>query len=441
MNASDHRLLNDLQVYLQAVIDKGLEWASRHRVDPASYPELEQTSGFAATCFQYIELVDNAYLYQKQLAAGDLSVGIDKQNYLAMPLKELQANLRHLTWQAQQVAKGDFSQRVHFMGDFADSFNAMILALNEQETLQQERSQLQEQLFQSQKLEAVGRLAAGMAHEINTPAHFIGINLDFIQQAFTDVISFTEQVQLLIQAAQDNDLEIPSKIQALEETLAAIDWDYLSEEVPKALNQSQGGIARVAAIINTLKEFSRPVPLGKTLVDLNQLIAETVAVSASEWNRVAEITAALDPHLPFLPLLEEPMRQVLFNLLVNSAQAIEDQQHQTGTTSKGTITVQSRRGDAELVEIAIRDSGVGISDAVINKIFDPFFTTKEVGRGTGQGLTVVHDIIVNKHGGSLQVASESGVGTTFFIKLPCAYVAVPGINQDESLIVESWGGA
>ncbi len=418
MNASDHRLLNDLQLYLQAVTEKGVEWACRHRIDPASYPDLAQTSGFAATCFQYIELVNNAYLYQKQLAAGDLSVGMDKQNYLAMPLKELQANLRHLTWQAQQVAKGDFSQRVHFMGEFADSFNAMILALNEQEILRQERSQLQEQLFQSQKLEAVGRLAAGMAHEINTPAHFIGVNLDFIEQAFSDILSFTEQVQRLIQAAQGNDLEIVSKIQAIEDKLAAIDWDYLSEEVPKALSQSQGGIARVAAIINTLKEFSRPVPLGKMLVDLNQLIAETVAVSASEWNRVAEITASLDPHLPFLPLLEEPMRQALFNLVVNSAQAIEDQQHQTGVAAKGSITVQSRRGDAGCFEIVVRDSGVGISDAVINKIFDPFFTTKEVGRGTGQGLTVVHDIIVNKHGGSLQVSSEPGVGTTFLIRLP-----------------------
>jgi len=420
MNVSDHRLLNDLQVYLQAVADKGIEWANRHRVDPASYPELEQTSEFASTCFQYIELVNNAYLYQKQIAAGNLTATIDKHNYLAMPLKELQANLRHLTWQAQQVAKGDFSQRVHFMGDFADSFNAMIMALNDQETLRQERSQLQEQLFQSQKLEAVGRLAAGMAHEINTPAHFIGINLDFIEQAFSDILSFTEQVQRLIQAAQGNDLEIVSKIQALEDKLAAIDWAYLSEEVPKALSQSQGGIARVAAIINTLKEFSHPVPLGKSLVDLNQLIVETVAVSASEWNRVAEITAALDPQVPFLPLLEEPMRQALFNLVVNSAQAIEDQQHQTGTTSKGAITVQSRRGDAGFVEVIVKDSGVGISDAVINKIFDPFFTTKEVGRGTGQGLTVVHDIIVNKHGGSLQVTSEPGVGTTFFIRLPGA---------------------
>jgi signal transduction histidine kinase len=199
-----------------------------------------------------------------------------------------------------------------------------------------------------------------------------------------------------------------------------MDVEYLSQEIPKAIQQSLDGVERVANIVRAMKEFSHPGSGEKTSIDLNHAIESTITVAKNEWKYVADVVSEFDPQLPPVSCLPGEFNQVILNILVNAAHAIAVVVGDAAG-QKGTIRVMTRR-DGAWAEVRISDTGPGIPEAIQNRVFDPFFTTKKVGKGTGQGLAIAHNVIVEKHGGSITFESEVGKGTTFIIRLPIEIV-------------------
>jgi PAS domain S-box-containing protein len=266
----------------------------------------------------------------------------------------------------------------------------------------EDRDRLEDNLRQAQKLEAIGQLAAGIAHEINTPTQYVGDNLRFLKESFGELDSLLAQL-VKVGGAPAGKL------------LGDADFDYLKEEIPRALNQSLEGVDRVAKIVRAMKEFSHPAR-EKTATDLNRAIQSTITVASNEWKYVAEVEMDLDANLPQVHCSPAEFNQVVLNMIVNAAHAIGDVVGDGGK-GKGKIKVKTRPdGDWAVVEIS--DSGCGMPPHIQQRIFDPFFTTKEVGKGTGQGLAIAHNVVVDKHGGTIKVASSPGKGTTFIIRLP-----------------------
>ena len=280
-----------------------------------------------------------------------------------------------------------------------------------------ERNLLREQLLQAQKLESVGQLAAGIAHEINTPTQYIGDNVRFLKDAFGDLKGLLTNCDRLLSAAR-NDTLTRETVQAIGEAIDRADAGYLLEEIPKAIDQTLDGVTRVSTLVSAMKEFSHPGTKEKVPLDLNHAIESTIIVARSEWKYVAELETDFDPSLPMIPCLPGEFNQVILNLIVNAAHAIADVA-QKGGPEKGLISVQTR-DTADSVEVRIRDTGTGIPEEVRSRIFDPFFTTKEIGKGTGQGLAIARSVVVDKHNGSIQVETEDGKGTTFIVRLPHA---------------------
>jgi len=264
-----------------------------------------------------------------------------------------------------------------------------------------EVKQLQSQLAQAQKLESVGQLAAGVAHEINTPIQYVGDNAKFLEDAFRE----------LIRASAAREGSTPSNA----DHESARDLEYLRKEVPVAITEMQEGLGQVARIVRAMKEFSHPGPIDMAAVDINQAIESTVLVSKHEWKFVADLTTDLDPALPPVPCVAGELNQVVLNLIVNAAHAIGDAVKDSGR--KGRIHVSTRQLDWA-AEIRVADTGTGIPESIQSRVFDPFFTTKPVGKGTGQGLAIAHTVIVQKHKGKLRFETEPGRGTTFVIELP-----------------------
>ncbi|KAF5029718.1 Sensor protein ZraS [anaerobic digester metagenome] len=193
------------------------------------------------------------------------------------------------------------------------------------------------------------------------------------------------------------------------------DADFLLEEAPHALEQSVEGVGRVTAIVSAMKKFSHPGGEEKTAVDVNAAVENTVIVAKNEWKYVADVDLELDRTLPPVMCLPGDFNQVLLNILVNAAHAVGEKVR--GTTDKGRIVIRTE-ADGDFLKLSVTDTGMGISEANRPKIFDPFFTTKEVGKGTGQGLAITHNIVVAKHGGSIDFESEPGKGTTFIVRVP-----------------------
>ena len=275
-----------------------------------------------------------------------------------------------------------------------------------------QRRALEAQLRQAQKLESIGQLAAGIAHEINTPTQYVGDNTRFLQDTFTELLPLFHALRQTLAEAG------PLSAGLLETTRSAIaqaDLDYLEAEIPVAIAQSLEGIERVSKIVRAMKNFSHPGSTEKVATDLNRAIDSTITVSRNEWKYVAEMATDFAPDLPLVPCLPAEFNQVILNLITNAAHAIAGVVGDAG--AKGSITVSTRR-DGDWVEIRVADTGTGISPDAQAKVFDPFFTTKEVGRGTGQGLAIAHAVIVDKHGGSIHFESVVGEGTTFVIRLP-----------------------
>ncbi len=277
------------------------------------------------------------------------------------------------------------------------------------------RKNLESQLVQAQKLESIGQLAAGIAHEINTPAQYVSDNTVFLQRAFEKLVSCGAQAKSLLEMAAAGAID-PEHLTGIKKSLRKSKLDYLTKQVPRAIEQSLEGLERIGNIVAAMKEFSHPSKGDKEPVNLHQAIETTLMVARNEWKYVAETVTDFDPELPPVPCLRDEFNQVILNLVVNAAHAIGDVVD-VAAEQKGTITV-STKAEENWAEIAVEDTGGGIPEAVRDKIFDPFFTTKKVGQGTGQGLAIAHSVIVDKHGGSLSVESTADKGARFVIRLP-----------------------
>jgi PAS domain S-box-containing protein len=270
------------------------------------------------------------------------------------------------------------------------------------------------ELRQAQKLESVGRLASGIAHEINTPIQFVGDNTRFLGDSFAALKNLIEKFGELSQAAASGAVspDLLGEVRRLEEES---DCAYLLEEIPQAIKQTLEGVDRVATIVRAMKEFAHPENKGMAPADVNRALLSTITVARNEWKYVADLDTELT-HLPLVVCNVGDLNQVFLNLLVNAAHAIADV---AGNGGKGRITIGTA-AEGDKVHISIADTGAGIPESIRSKIFDPFFTTKEVGRGTGQGLAIARSVIVDRHKGSLTFESEVGKGTTFHIRLPVA---------------------
>ena len=274
---------------------------------------------------------------------------------------------------------------------------------------------MERQLAQSQKLESIGQLAAGIAHEINTPTQYVGDNTRFLDSAFESLEKVHTHYDRLIDGLRTGN-PVDAIVQAIGEEQDEIDFDFIRKEIPGAIHQSLEGIERITRIVRSMKEFSHPGTDEKTGVDITRAIENTITVARNEWKYVANVSTDFDPNLPLVHCLPGEFNQVILNMIINSAHAIAEKVGD-GSERKGTISV-STRGDGDFVEIRISDDGSGIREDIRSKVFDPFFTTKDVGKGTGQGLAISHSVIVKKHGGTIDFESKSGEGTTFIIKLP-----------------------
>ncbi|TWU60252.1 Sensor protein ZraS [Rubripirellula tenax] len=274
---------------------------------------------------------------------------------------------------------------------------------------------LNQRLAQAQKLESIGELAAGIAHEINTPIQYVGDNTRFVQEACNDLQLVLESCQSLL-VAVDSGANVDEATQNLRVAIEEADIDYLIEEIPSAITQTLEGVDRVANIVRAMKEFAHPGVSEMTLTDLAQSIENTAMVARNEWKYVADLETIFDPDMPPIHCLPGELNQVLLNMIVNAAHAIGDTLSET-PDAKGKITISTHL-KPQNAEIRISDTGSGISAENVERIFTPFFTTKRAGKGTGQGLAIAHSVIVEKHGGSIGVESEVGKGTTFVIQIP-----------------------
>ncbi len=275
-----------------------------------------------------------------------------------------------------------------------------------------ERKRLELELHQAQKLEAVGQLAAGIAHEINTPIQYVGDNLRFLQESFRGLFPLFERLEGLLEPDGRAVAErVPDEMR---QSLADADLPYLHQEVPKAIGQSLDGMEHLATIARAMKEFAHPGQNQKAAADVNQALANALIVAKNEYKYVADLETDFGELPPVICDIAE-MNQVFLNLLVNAAHAIGEVMQKTARRGKITIRTRCRNGRAM---IWISDTGCGIPEAIRSKVFDPFFTTKPVGRGTGQGLAIARAIVVEKHGGSLTFEPNGVQGTTFLVAVP-----------------------
>jgi signal transduction histidine kinase len=274
---------------------------------------------------------------------------------------------------------------------------------------------MEHELARAQRLESIGQLAGGIAHEINTPNQYIGDNACFLQEAFGDLQGVIDALRRLMRSARDG--VAGGQLQTrMEAALRDADLAYLEQEIPRAIAELREGVEHVARIVRAMKDFSSAETREKTPTDVNRAIESTLMVCRNEWRYVAEAVTDLDPDLPLVSCVPGELNEVILNLVLNAVQAIREAPT-CGAAARGTITVRTRRLAAG-VEIRVEDTGTGISETIRDRIFDPFFTTKDVGKGTGQGLAIAHAIVVKNHGGTIVFETEPGRGTRFVVRLP-----------------------
>lgn len=279
-----------------------------------------------------------------------------------------------------------------------------------EEMKERERVVLELQL--AQKLESVGRLAAGVAHEINTPIQYVGDSVQFLRSAFDDLNSLMDEWQEGLEALTDGAARDALKAE-FSRLVDKYDVNFVRTEVPRAFERTFDGVDRVSTIVKAMKEFAHPDSEEQSAADINHAIETTLLVASNEYKYVAKVHTDFAP-LPAVVCNIGQLNQVFLNLIVNAAHAIQDAGKDT---ESGEIRICTElAGDSAVIRV--RDNGCGIPEANLSKLYDPFFTTKEVGRGTGQGLSIAHNIVVDKHGGDIAVQSRIGVGTEFCIRVP-----------------------
>lgn len=350
----------------------------------------------------------------------------EHQNNLRATLKETQTAKISLQSKQQALNAENIKTR--------RALHAVKTKTAELEQAHKELEQSHQQAIHAEKLASVGQLAAGIAHEINTPIQFVGDNTRFLQESFEDLIGLVAVYEELGNAANEGKVlpELVARARALSEE---IEVDYLAEEVPSAISQSLEGVERVSKIVRSMKDFSHPGTDNLENVDLNNAIESTINVSRNEWKYVAEMVTEFDSTLTVVPCFLGELNQVILNMIVNAAHAIKDSRNETDPL--GTITISTKLDDND-VEIRISDSGCGMPEEVSKRIFEPFYTTKGVGKGTGQGLAIAYAVIVDKHKGKVSVESEPGKGSMFIIRLPMNTTACNSeMDESEGLIKKS----
>ena len=272
------------------------------------------------------------------------------------------------------------------------------------------RERLEKELRLAQKLEGIGQLAAGIAHEINTPMQYVGDNVTFLTRAFAKLSEHVAVADAALTGETAKSLEEARGL--LDASRAQLKLKFLLENVPKSLRDAASGIEHVSSIVRAMKSFAHVDHDEKVTGDINQAIRDTLMVAQSEYKSVANVETDLGELPPVICFLGR-LNQVFLNLIVNAAHAISEAKPATG----GKIRVVSRVKD-NVVTVTISDNGGGVPEGIHDKIFDQFFTTKPVGKGTGQGLSLARGIVVEAHGGTLSFETAQGKGTTFHIRLP-----------------------
>jgi PAS domain S-box-containing protein len=336
-----------------------------------------------------------------------------------------------LYWSGMSLAPvlDEYAQVTHYVSMSAD-ITARVEQQRKQQELQEqlaaetrERERVEAELRLAQKLEAVGRLAAGIAHEINTPIQYVGDSVSFLRTAREDgqkVLVAYRDAMVALERGESME-SVKASLKAAE---IACDMEFYAAEVPKAFDRMQDGVERVAQIVRAMKEFSHPDAVNHEPADINHALETTLVVARNEYKYVATIETELQ-ELPLVTCNIGELNQVFLNLLVNAAHAIEE----TGQdSSTGRIYVTSCV-DGDHVRLTVRDNGCGIPQKNLDKVYDPFFTTKEVGKGTGQGLAITRSIIVDKHGGSVDIDTGVGRGTTFTLRIPIEPLRTPEVES------------
>jgi PAS domain S-box-containing protein len=363
-------------------------------------PSYGKILGYAGAALAALKLTDLVCVEDQPRFRENCSIGLRRG---ISPLFEY--GVRHQDGQLRQLEARAVA--VDNPGGERDSILLISRDISSKKEAEQERARMETRLHHAQKMEAIGQLSAGIAHEINTPCQYLSDNLRFLQEAFgayQKVATRLEQIPALAQ------------LEPVRQELAEQDIAYLSEEVPRAIQQSLDGLARISTIVHAMRAFGHPGGEERVVVDLNEILRNTVVVAQGEWKHVAEVATDLDPDLPSVLGSPGEMNQAFLNLVVNAAHAIADRL--AGTPgAKGRISISSRFQE-DTVEIRVGDTGSGIPEAIRDQVFLPFFTTKPVGKGTGQGLSIVHSVIT-KAGGSIDFESAVGQGTCFIIRLPC----------------------
>ncbi|WP_158222759.1 ATP-binding protein [Rhodopirellula sp. MGV] len=314
--------------------------------------------------------------------------------------------------------------------DAANSHSRLILANDV--TLQKK---LQSQLDQAQRLESVGQLAAGVAHEINTPMQYIGDNIRYVEKTLSRFNSLLECLPDLIDESISDD-EIIARRKTLAKDITAKKLGYWLTQLPEALSDSIQGVDAVAKIVSAMKELSHPGTAEKSYIDLNHILQSTITVARNEWKHIADVQTNFSTDMPDLLAFPSELNQAFLNIIVNAIHAIQDRIACTGI-ERGKIEISTSH-DANNAVVVIADNGGGIPSEIRDRVFEPFFTTKDVGKGTGQGLALARAVVVNKHAGELTFDVREGEGTTFYIRLP--FIADDEANELD-VVVAANGGA
>lgn len=315
-----------------------------------------------------------------------------------------------------------------FTHAYRTSFTAMLRDLTR-------RKQLESQLAHAQKMESVGQLAAGIAHEINTPIQYVGDNTRFLKNSFEGIERILQEADHLLEKCSTYS-ELADSVQSIRSLFDEVDLSFLREEIPSAIDQTLEGADSVARIVRAMKDFSHPGSEERIRVNLNRALENTLTVCKNEWKYVADLKTNFAEDLPLIHCLPGELNQVFLNLVVNAAHAIESNLGAKKSTERGTLTVSTKSFERWAV-VEVTDTGCGIPEAIQSRIFDPFFTTKSVGKGTGQGLAICYNVVVEKHQGKLFFTTEPGAGTTFHVWLPILPDARPvNTNSYSPLTVE-----
>ncbi|MEQ9347671.1 MAG: ATP-binding protein [Thalassospira sp.] len=302
------------------------------------------------------------------------------------------------------VSPANFSSEMSYLYIFRD--------ITRRKNAETSQKKLEEDLREALKLEAIGHLAGGIAHEINTPSQYIRDNLKFLNDSYG---ALSRVLGLALQTLWKNRNHLPQNtFEVFAKQMRDSDLEFMLEEIPHATQQSLDGINQVARIVLSMKEFSHPGGAEKTTTDINRVLSNVIVISRNEWKHHAQITEKFDPEIPHIPCHINEINQVFLNLIVNAAQSIQTAGRKP---DEGDITVKTTSLDDSIL-ISISDNGTGIEKENRSKVFNPFFTTKEVGKGTGQGLSITHDIVTVRHGGRIWFETQVNKGTTFHVLLP-----------------------